>query len=85
MQKHLRHILGKKNQITLVSGILIALAFISKWMTASTDIFMWSLIIASILGGVPIAIQIPIFTSKGSKYRCPSNYCSYRSICHKEL
>jgi Cd2+/Zn2+-exporting ATPase len=57
MQKHLRHILGKKNQITLVSGILIALAFISKWMTASTDIFMWSLIIASILGGVPIAIQ----------------------------
>lgn len=57
MQKHLRHILGKKNQITLVSGILITLAFISKWMTASTDIFMWSLIIASILGGVPIAIQ----------------------------
>lgn len=57
MQKHLRHILGKKNQITLVSGILIALAFISKWVTANTDIFMWSLIIASILGGVPIAIQ----------------------------
>ena len=57
MQKHLRHILGKKNQLTLVSGILIALAFISKWMTASSDIFMWSLIIASILGGVPIAIQ----------------------------
>jgi Cd2+/Zn2+-exporting ATPase len=57
MQKHLRHILGKKNQITLVSGILIALAFIFKWVTANTDIFMWSLIIASILGGVPIAIQ----------------------------
>lgn len=57
MQKHLRYILGKKNQITLVSGILIALAFISKWVTANTDIFMWSLIIASILGGVPIAIQ----------------------------
>lgn len=57
MQKHLRHILDKKNQITLISGILIALAFISKWTTGNIDVFIWALIIASILGLVPIAIQ----------------------------
>lgn len=57
MQKHLKHILGKKNQITLISGILIALAFILKWTTGNIDIFTWLLIIASILGVVPIAIQ----------------------------
>ena len=52
-----RYILGKKNQITLVSGILIAIAFISKWTTDNIDIFTWALIIASILGVAPIAIQ----------------------------
>jgi Cd2+/Zn2+-exporting ATPase len=57
MQIHLRHILNKKNQITIISGILIALAFITKWTTGNMNIFIWALIIASILGALPIAIQ----------------------------
>ena len=52
-----RYILGKKNHITVVSGILIAIAFISKWTTGNVDIFTWALVIASILGLAPIAIQ----------------------------
>lgn len=57
MQKHLRHILGKKNQITIISGIFIAAAFITKWTTGNNNIFTRALIIASILGVIPIAIQ----------------------------
>lgn len=57
MQKYQRYILSKKNQITLFGGILIALAFITKWMTGNIDIFTWALIIASILGVLPIVIQ----------------------------
>ena len=52
-----KHILKKKNLIAVVSGILIAIAFISKWTTGNMDIFVWSLVIASILGATPIAIQ----------------------------
>ena len=52
-----RAILKSKNKITLISGILIAIAFISKWTTGNMDIFVWSLVIASILGAAPIAIQ----------------------------
>ena len=52
-----RVILKSKNKITLISGILIAIAFISKWTTGNMDIFVWSLVIASILGAAPIAIQ----------------------------
>lgn len=52
-----RHILGKKNQITLISGILIAIGFISKWTIGNMNIFVWALIIASIFGLAPIAIQ----------------------------
>lgn len=52
-----RRILRSKNQIALVSGILIAIAFISKWTVGNMDIFVWSLVIASILGVAPIAIQ----------------------------
>ncbi|NLW28825.1 MAG: cation-transporting P-type ATPase, partial [Erysipelothrix sp.] len=52
-----RVILKSKNKITLISGILIAIAFISKWTTGNMDIFVWSLVIASILGVSPIAIQ----------------------------
>ena len=51
------YILKKKNLITLISGILIAIAFISKWTTGNMDIFVWYLVIASILGATPIAIQ----------------------------
>ncbi|NLK99761.1 MAG: heavy metal translocating P-type ATPase [Clostridiales bacterium] len=57
MQKHLNHILGRKNQIALISGILIALSFISKWITGDTGFFTLSLTAASILGVIPIAIQ----------------------------
>lgn len=57
MQKHQQHILKSKNKITLISGILIAGAFITKWTTGNLDIFNLALIIASILGVLPIAIQ----------------------------
>ena len=51
------HILKKKNQITLISGILIAIAFIAKWTVGNMNIFVWSLVIASIIGAAPIVIQ----------------------------
>lgn len=50
-------VLKNKNQITLISAILIALAYISRWTTENVDLFIWPLIIASILGVAPIAIQ----------------------------
>ena len=52
-----RSILKKKNHITLISGILIILAFTSKLAFKNIDIFIWALAIASILGVTPIAIQ----------------------------
>ncbi|MDT0674256.1 heavy metal translocating P-type ATPase [Staphylococcus felis] len=52
-----RYILSKKNSITLVSAILIALAFFGRFTLDNMAIFNWSLIIASILGVAPIAIQ----------------------------
>lgn len=52
-----RHILSHKNEITLISGVLIAVGFLSEWTMDNMDIFAWSLIIASILGIAPIAIQ----------------------------
>ena len=52
-----RTILKSKNQITLIGGILIAIAFLSKWTIGNMEIFKWSLIVASILGLAPIAIQ----------------------------
>lgn len=52
-----RYILSSKNKITSISGVLIAVGFIIKWTMGSMDIFIWSLIIASILGAAPIAIQ----------------------------
>ncbi|NLB23263.1 MAG: heavy metal translocating P-type ATPase, partial [Clostridium sp.] len=42
---------------TLISGLLIATGFISKWVLDSTTILHWTLIIASIIGLAPIAIQ----------------------------
>lgn len=50
-------ILRSKNQITLISGILIVLAFISKLGFQNEVIFDIALIIASILGATPIALQ----------------------------
>lgn len=52
-----RFILSKKNLITLLSGILIVIAFISKLSFGNVDVFHWALIFASVLGVAPIAIQ----------------------------
>lgn len=52
-----RLILGKKNQITLISGALILFGYINKLILGNINIFYWALVIASILGFVPIAIQ----------------------------
>ncbi|MFY9175936.1 MAG: heavy metal translocating P-type ATPase [Caldicoprobacterales bacterium] len=52
-----KYILSKKNSIMSISGILIVIAFISKWTIDNIAIFTWTLIIASILGAAPIIIQ----------------------------
>ncbi len=52
-----RHIIRNKNIIALISGILIAVGFLSKWTIKNMNIFAWSLILASILGVAPIVIQ----------------------------
>jgi len=52
-----RYILSKKNQITLISGILIVFGFFSRFVLNNIMLFDISLIIASILGVAPIAIQ----------------------------
>lgn len=51
------YILRKKPQITLISGILILVAFTSHFAFGNTEIFNFGLMIASILGVAPIAIQ----------------------------
>jgi len=52
-----RLITKNKNTITLLGGILIAVGFISKWTMGNMVVFTWSLIIASVIGLAPIAIQ----------------------------
>src|SRR5699024_324538 len=52
-----RYILSKQNSITLISAILIALAFFGRFSLDNMAIFNWSLIIASIDGLAPIAPQ----------------------------
>ncbi|WP_027109226.1 heavy metal translocating P-type ATPase [Lacticigenium naphthae] len=52
-----RYILSKKNQITLISGSLIVLGFFSHFVLENELLSVWPLIIASILGITPIAIQ----------------------------
>jgi Cd2+/Zn2+-exporting ATPase len=52
-----RYVLGKKNQITWISAMLIGAAFVSKLAFRNDEAFHWGLIIASILGAAPIAIQ----------------------------
>lgn len=52
-----RFILSKKNHITLINGVLIVIAYTSKLGFENMDVFNWTLIIASILGIAPIAIQ----------------------------
>ena len=52
-----RIIFKNKNKIAFITGVLIAIAFLSKWTINNMTIFKWSLIIASILGVLPIVIQ----------------------------
>ncbi|MGI6299075.1 MAG: heavy metal translocating P-type ATPase [Saccharofermentanales bacterium] len=52
-----RFFLTRKNQITLINGILIAAGFASKWFLKNEAFFEIALIIASVLGVIPIAIQ----------------------------
>lgn len=52
-----KYILSRKNNITVISGILIVTAFTAKWAIANMNIFTWAMIIASVLGALPIAIQ----------------------------
>jgi len=52
-----RFILGKKNYIAFISGALIIIAFTSHFGFHNEAISIWSLVIASILGITPIAIQ----------------------------
>ncbi|OUZ19290.1 hypothetical protein A5869_000939 [Enterococcus cecorum] len=53
-------ILGRKNHITIVSAILIIIAYVSKLGFQNESIAIWSLITASVLGVIPIAIQARI-------------------------
>ncbi|NLK43111.1 MAG: heavy metal translocating P-type ATPase [Tissierellia bacterium] len=52
-----RYILSNKNKIILINGILIGFGFFSKFALNNINVFIWSLILASILGAAPIAIQ----------------------------
>lgn len=52
-----RYILSKKNQITLISAILIVFGFFSRFVLENMIFFNGSFIIASILGIAPIGIQ----------------------------
>lgn len=52
-----RFILGKKNQITVISGLLIVLGFFSHFILNNHSLAQWSLMIASLFGVSPIAIQ----------------------------
>lgn len=52
-----RFILSKKNPITLISAILIITGFFGKLSIDNMELFNVTLIIASIIGAAPIAIQ----------------------------
>ena len=52
-----RYILSKKNEITLIGGLLIVLGFFSHYGWGNEFYFNLAFIIASILGVAPIAIQ----------------------------
>lgn len=50
-------VLRSKNQITLLSGILIVLGFFGHFVLHNELVFLVSFVIASIIGAAPIAIQ----------------------------
>lgn len=51
------YILRKKNQMTLIIGVLIVIAFMNHFTFGNVAFFNGALIIASVLGVAPIAIQ----------------------------
>ncbi len=52
-----RLIIRSKNKIALISGVLIAIGFLSEWILDQAVILEGSLIIAALFGVAPIAIQ----------------------------
>lgn len=52
-----KFIFKNKNKITLISGLLIILAFINHWFIGISSLSEVLLIIASIIGIIPIAVQ----------------------------
>ncbi|HHU50476.1 MAG TPA: heavy metal translocating P-type ATPase [Firmicutes bacterium] len=52
-----RYLLRNKNKIALISGVLIVTGFIGKWFTGNLVFFKGALIVASLFGVAPIAIQ----------------------------
>lgn len=52
-----RTILKNKNNIAFLTGILIALAFLGHWLFKLETLAVWLLVISSIIGLAPIAIQ----------------------------
>ncbi len=52
-----RFILSKKNPITLISAILLAIGYFSRFVLHNTDITNVAFIIAGIIGFLPIGIQ----------------------------
>ncbi|MFA6736542.1 MAG: heavy metal translocating P-type ATPase [Saccharofermentanales bacterium] len=52
-----KFILSRKNHIMLISAVLIVAAFISKLGFHNEEIAKWGMIIASVFGAIPIAIQ----------------------------
>ena len=63
-----QYILSKKNVIAVISGLLIALGFFSHFVLENVGLSEWSLIIASVFGITPIAIQA-FQAMKSSKVR----------------
>src|SRR5690554_5441100 len=57
MMKMQRFILSKKNPITLISAILLAIGYFSRFVLHNTDITNVAFIIAGIIGFLPIGIQ----------------------------
>ncbi|NLA82181.1 MAG: cation-transporting P-type ATPase, partial [Clostridiaceae bacterium] len=52
-----RLIFRNKNKIALVNGLLILAAFLVKWTLGFMPFFTGALILASVLGLIPIALQ----------------------------
>ncbi len=52
-----KFISGKKNLVTLISAVLIAIALIGKYAFQNEAIPFWALVAASVLGVIPIAMQ----------------------------